>query len=115
MGGKIIYAVKRMYSEGLELQGHRLAFVSATLGVVELTDGIVTVRQKHDRRTRLARLLDRRGRPIDGFEIHDAQVTKMTSDGTMMIYGTETDETPILKYFGQAWWCEPVEIIPTPD
>lgn len=117
MGIQVIYAARRLHdAEGFEIQPHNIGHMRPTLGRLVIEGGLVSVRKKHDRRTKWARLVDpERGTPIEGFEMFDV-VVESASCGRVMVYGKQRTEIGSrVQITGQAWWLEAESSVQTED
>ena len=116
MTTKLIYSVKRLFSEGRELPNWRLSVVRGIPARLIIRNETHDGENLRSRQTLCATLLDPvSGQPVPGFPgMYDVHLLTMTSD-ELMLAGIERIEGLNQIHYAQCWLATPIELAITPE
>ncbi len=116
MPTQLIYAVKRLFTEGRELPNWRLSVVRGIPARLIIRNDTHDGENLRSRRTLCATLLDpASGQPIPEFPtMYDVQLLSMTSD-ELILAGIERIDGLNPIHYAQCWLATPIELAITPE
>lgn len=116
MATQLVYAVKRIYTEGRELPNWRLSVLRGVAGRIVIKSDTYKGLDLRSRETLCATLLHpMSGQPLPEVpKMYDVRLLSLTGD-ELIITGIERPEGLVQINYAQCWMATPLELTITPE